>query len=268
MPVLVTGAHRPLARQIAARLLEEGGEVRAHASGDTGALRAAGAIIAPGAGDDEGHLEASLAQVHTAVHVGAGLLASDPDVLVTEAAVLARAATNAGVRRLILLSVAGSEPGSLDPLRAAQAEVEALVGDGAVPSIVLRMSLVDTPRVRDALTTAGLSAEERDVEVAPIRSQDVAELVTAFDGMRSTATTGHATFCAAGPVTMTVADYLSRVGVASPGAGGLVGRKAFDPGVSPLLLPALRSGPWTQMDAPFPDAWEFAQITPGVVGPA
>ncbi|MEX0835077.1 MAG: hypothetical protein WD010_03230, partial [Nitriliruptor sp.] len=83
MPVLITGAHRPLARRIAAALLEEGGEVRAHTSGDAASLRAGGAIVAGGDADDEGHLESSMAQVHTVVHVGRGVLAPSPDVLVT-----------------------------------------------------------------------------------------------------------------------------------------------------------------------------------------
>lgn len=266
MPVLVTGAHRPLARRVATRLLEEGGEVRVHGTGDTGALRAAGAIVASGDADDEGHLEASLAQVHTAVHVGRGVLAPAPEVLVAEALVLARAAANAGVQRLILLSVAGADPDAPDPLRAAMGTVEDVVAQAEVPSVALRLSLVDTVRTRDALATAGLSSDEGDVEVAPVLPQDAVELVAAFDRARSSARRGHATFVADGPARMSLATYLDRVGVARPGRGSLVGRRALDPSRVPMLLPSLR-GPWADPGSSLPDAWAFAGLSPGPIVP-
>jgi uncharacterized protein YbjT (DUF2867 family) len=266
MPVLVTGAHRPLARRIAAALLEDGGEVRAHASGDVGVLRAAGAIVASGTGDDEGHLEAALAQVHTVVHVGRGLLAPAPEVLVSEAAVLARAATGAGVRRIVALSVPGAGVGADDPLRAAMGEVERTLATAPVPTVAVRTSLVDTPATRDALATAGLSPEEREAPVAPVRVEDVVALVVAFDRLRSSAATGHATFRADGPTVLTLGAYLERVGVARPGSGSLVGRRALDPARVPMLLPSLR-GRWVGDDADGPDAWSFTGTLPGVVGP-
>jgi uncharacterized protein YbjT (DUF2867 family) len=266
MPVLVTGAHRPLARRIAAALLEDGGEVRAHASGDVGALRAAGAIVASGTGDDEGHLEAALAQVHTVVHVGRGLLAPAPEVLVSEAAVVTRAATGAGVRRIVALSVPGATVDADDPLRAAMGEVERVLAAAPVPTVVVRTSLVDTPATRDALATAGLSTEERQVPVAPVRPEDVVALVVAFDRLRSSAETGHAAFSADGPTTMALGAYLERVGVARPGSGSLVGRRALDPARVPMLLPSLH-GPWVSDEADGPDAWSFTETLPGVVGP-
>lgn len=266
MPVLVTGAHRPLARRVAAALLEEGGEVRAHASGDVGALRAAGAIVASGTGDDEGHLEAALAQVHTVVHVGRGLLAPAPEVLVHEAAVLARAAAGAGVRRIVALSAPGAAVDATDPLRAALGEVERILASAPVPTVVVRTSLVDTPALRDALATAGLSPEEREVPVAPVRAEDVVALVVAFDRLRSSAETGHATFRADGPTPLPLGAYLERVGVTKPGSGSLVGRRALDPARVPMLLPALR-GPWVGDVRDGPDAWEFTGTLPGVVGP-
>ncbi|MEX1178628.1 MAG: NmrA family NAD(P)-binding protein [Nitriliruptor sp.] len=268
MPVLVTGAHRPLARRIAVALLEEGGEVRAHTSGDASTLRAGGAIVAAGDTDDEGHLEASMAQVHTVVHVGRGLLAPGPQTLVREAEVLARAAAGAEVARVIALSVPGADPGAPDPLRAAQGEVEQVLADAPIPTVVIRTSLVDTPATRDALGTAGLSADERDRPVAPVRIEDVVALVVAFDRMRSSAATGHAVFAADGPSTTSIGGYLERAGVQRPGGGSLVGRRALDPSRVPMLLTSLR-GPWVNGEATdAPDAWRFTGTTPSVIGPA
>jgi hypothetical protein len=266
MPVLITGAHRPLARRVAAALLQEGGEVRVHGTGDVGSLRASGAIVAAGGGDDEGHLESALAQVHTAVHVGRGVLAPSPEVLITEAEVLARAATGAGVRRIVAVSVAGAAPDALDPLRAAYGEVEAVLAAAPIPTVVIRASLVDTPAIRDAFGTAGLSADERARPVAPVRPTDLVELIVAFDRMRSSATTGHAAFSADGPVTLPLGEHLERVGVARPGRGSLVGRRALDPARVPMLLPSL-AGPWVDGGSGLPDAWTFTGVTPGVVGP-
>lgn len=266
MPVLITGAHRPLARRIAAALLEEGGEVRVHSDGDVASLRAGGAIVASGTADDEGHLESALAQVHTAVHVGRGVLAPSADTLVEEAATLVRAASGAGVRRLIALSVVGASPAASDPLRAAAGEVEALLAAAPVPTVVLRLSLVDTPAIRDALATAGLSPEELDRPVAPVRPSDVVALAVAFDRLRSSARAGHAVFTAEGPARLTLGDHLERVGVARPGRGSLVGRRALDPRRVPMLLPSL-GGPWVDDGSDLPDAWSFTGTTPDAVAP-
>jgi uncharacterized protein YbjT (DUF2867 family) len=268
VPVLITGAHRPLARRVAAALLEEGGEVRVHATGDVAALRAGGAIVAAGEGDDEGHLEAALAQVHTAVHVGRGVLAPSAETIVTEAGTLARAAAGAGVRRIVALSVVGATVDATDPLRAAYGEAEELLAAAPVPTVVVRTSLVDTPAIRDALATAGLSSQERQVPVAPVRPEDIVALIVAFDRLRSSAASGHAAFAADGPVTRSLGAYLERVGVGRPGTGSLVGRRALDPARVPMLLPSLR-GPWVDGGASgLPDAWEFTDLSPGVVGPA
>jgi uncharacterized protein YbjT (DUF2867 family) len=266
MPVLITGAHRPLARRVAAALLEEGGEVRVHSSGDVASLRAGGAIVAAGDGDDEGHLEAALAQVHTAVHVGRGVLAPSPEVLVEEARTLATAAAGAGVRRIVALSVAGAAVDAADPLRAAHGEVEAILATAPVPTVVVRVSLVDTPAMRDALATAGPSADEHERPVAPVRPADVVALVVAFDRLRSSASSGHAAFAADGPAIVSLGAYLERAGVRRPGSGSLVGRRAFDPARVPMLLPSL-AGPWVCGDDGLPDAWGFAGVTPSVVGP-
>lgn len=268
MPVLVTAAHRPLERHLVARLLDEGGEVRAYADGDASLLRAAGAFVAVGTVDDEGRLEAALADVHTLVHVGGGLRTADPRRLVRDAEVVVTAATNASVRRIIALSLPGASESAGDPLRAAKGTVERLLADAPVPTIVIRSSLVDTPALRDLLATGGFDDEVLATPAAPVRPEDLVQLVVAFDRARSQAEQGHLVVAADGPVTTTLGGYLERVGVARPGRGSLVGRRLVDTGASPWLRDALM-GPWTtDLDQEIVlDGWRFADLEPGSPGP-
>jgi hypothetical protein len=261
MPVLVTAAHRSLARRLVLRLLEEGGEVRAYGDGGTGALRAAGAFVAAGTPDDEGRLEAAMADVHTVVHVGPGLLARDAASVAAEARVVARAATNAGVRRLIGLSLPGASADAAEPVRRASHDAEVALATAGPPSIVVRTSLVDTPATRDALATLGLGPDEARVPVAPVRLVDVVELLVAFDRARSQATSGHLVVAADGPARTTLGDYLAAVGIDRPGAGGLLGRRLLADEQAPLLRAAL-AGPWWSEDPLLLDGWGFAGLTP------
>lgn len=261
MPVLVTAAHQPLARRLAARLLEEGGEVRVFSAGDVASLRAAGAFVASGTRDDEGRLEAALAQVHTVVHVGGGIASPDPDQLVRDAEVLARAATGARIERLVMLSLPGADPEADDPLRAAKGRVEAILAAVPCPTITLRVGLVDTPFLRDALATSGLGPELLDTEVAPVRAGDVAELVVAFDRARSRSTEGHLVVAADGPQRMSLAGYLDRVAVDRPGRGSMVGRRLPAAAVTARLESAL-GGPWRSTDPAIVDGWSFAGLEP------
>ena len=265
MPVLVTAAHQPLARRLAARLLEEGGEVRVFTSGEVAALRAAGAFVATGTRDDEGRLEAALAQVHTVVHVGGGIASPEPDQLVRDAEVLARAATGAQVQRIVMLSLPGADPEAEEPLRAAKGRVEAVLAAVPCPTITLRLGLVDTPFVRDALATSGLGPELSDTEVAPVRAADVAELVVAFDRARSRSTDGHLVVAADGPERMSLAGYLDRVAVGGPGRGSMVGRR-LPPAATVERLVAALGGPWWSTDPAIIDGWAFAGLEPGVPG--
>jgi uncharacterized protein YbjT (DUF2867 family) len=265
MPVLVTAAHQPLARRLAARLLEEGGEVRVYTSGEVASLRAAGAFVATGTRDDEGRLEAALAQVHTVVHVGGGIATPDPEQLVRDARVLARAATGAEVRRVVMLSLPGADPDAEDPLRAAKGRVEAVLAAIPCPTITLRVGLVDTPLLRDALITSGLEPDLLDTEVAPVRAADVAELVVAFDRARSRSPEGHLVVAADGPQRLSLAGYLDRVSVDRPGRGSLVGRRIPDPAAAERLVSILR-GPWWSTDPTIVDGWSFAGLDPAVPG--
>lgn len=262
MPVLVTAAHRPLARRIALRLLEEGGEVRAYGSGDTTALRAAGAFVATGTADDEGRLESAMADVHTVVHVGGGLLGQRPEVDVGAARVMTTAAANAGVARVIALSIPGAAPDHADAYRRARGRIEELVAEAAPPSIAIRVNLLDTPAIRDALATGGFGGDVLDAEVAPVVVDDLVELVAAFDRARSRSEQGHLVVGADGPVRLSVGDWLDRVGAARPGRTSMLGRRLPDPARTPLLADAIAAGPWHSEPPHVLDAWGFAGIHP------
>jgi hypothetical protein len=266
MPVLVTAADRPLARRLVHRLLEEGGEVRAYGDGVGAAVRAAGAFVAEGTPDDLGRLEAAMIDVHTVVHLAADVLARDASELIAAAEVVTRAATSAQVRRLIVTSVPGASADAGDPLRRAAHEVEVAAAAAGPPSIVLRHSLVDTPALRDALSTVGLTDDERAQVVAPVRVEDLARTRRRLrprplqrarrPPRRRRGRAGAA------------ADrrYLDRVGVGRPGSGGLVGRRLLADDEVPLLRPAL-AGPWWSEGPAVLDGWGFAGIVPGVPGP-
>jgi hypothetical protein len=262
MPVLVTASQRPLARRLLLRFAEEGGDVRAYGTGDATALRSAGVFVASGSADDEGRLDAAMADVHTVVHVGPGLLTRDTGRIVEEAQVLARAATNAGIRRVITLSLPGAGPDSEDPVRQAKAIEEQLVAAIPIPTIVIRASLVDTVATRDALVTGGLGPDALAVEVAPVRVDDLVELVVAFDRARSQATDGHLVVAADGPARMDLAGYLERVGARVAGRPSLLGRRIMDDDRVTQLRTSLIAGPWWSEPGPVLDGWGFAQLEP------
>jgi uncharacterized protein YbjT (DUF2867 family) len=259
MPVLVTGADRPLARQLVLRLLEEGGEVRAYASGDVGALRAAGAMVASGAADDEGRLEAALADVHTVVHVGAGVLSVAPEREVAEVETLVAAARGARIARIVALSVPGAHPGAGDALRRAKGVAEARLADAPLPTIVVRVSLLDTPQLREALAVGGLGPAAAETRAALVRVADVLELLVAFDAARSRAAQGHLLVAADGP------ERVALAALAAP-AATRVGRRLLPAARLATLADAL-TGPWWSGTDEALDGWAFAGLRPAPVAP-
>ena len=267
MPVLVTAAQHPLARRIATRLLEEGGEVRVTADGDVSTLRAAGAFVATAASDDEGRLEAALADAHTLVHVGGGIGTPDPARVVADAEVVARAAAGAGIRRLIALSLPGASPAATDPLRRAKGRMEEVFAGLTCPSIVLRCGLVDTPLLRDALLTAGLPPEVMSTVVRPVRVDDLVELIVAFDRARSSRSEGHLVVAADGPLAMSLVAFVERVTPTNTGGRpSRIGRRLPDQATTARLT-AVLAGPWSQEESYLLDGWGFAGLEPGVPGP-
>lgn len=264
MPVLVTAADSPLGVRTVTRLLEEGGEVRAYCrgTGPVAQLRAAGAIVAVGDLDDEGRLEAAMAQAHTVLHLAGGLLSASAEEVAFEADVVTTAAAQAGVRRLVALSLPGADVSATEPLRRAKGMTEASLRAAALPSVVLRTSLVDAPRLRDALAGRRLDGALLESVVAPLRVEDLVELLVAIDAVRSEAHEGHVVFAAEGPTRTTLGGYLELVG------SSRLGRVYRPPDRDPLLLPAL-DGPWVHDPSELVfDAWEFTGVRPRPVGVA
>ncbi len=256
VPVLVTAADLPLSRRLVLRLLDEGGEVRAYGAGDLSAARAAGAFIATGTVDDEGRLEAALADVHTVVHVGGGVTSADPWRQVRDVEVLLTAAQGAGVQRIIALSLPGAGTDIEEPLRRAKGEVEQRLADTPIPTIVLRCSLVATPAILTMMAAAGLGSASRRTEVAPVRVEDLLEVVVAFDRARSQSSTGHLVVAVDGPERLTIEDLLER-----SGPRGLVGARIPSIEVAAALEGAL-TGPWWTDDPVIHDGWRFADHRP------
>jgi len=253
VPVLVNAAHRSVARTLVARLLAEGGQVRALAAAGVAALRTSGVFTAVGDPDDEGLLEAACTGVHTLVHLAGGL-GGDPDAVRAEGQAVANAAVGAGVRRVLLVTLAGAAPDADDPLRRAHAEVAAAVAALDVPSVEVRVGLVDTPAVRGLLRAAGPPPELLDVPVAPVAAADLVEVLVALDAARSRATDGHLVLAATGPdVTL---------GAVLADGGGRRGARLPTPAARAAVMTTL-AGPWAGSDPSVPSAWDVLGLVPG-----
>lgn len=259
MPVLVAPADTPVGVALVRALREDGAEVRAYATGDgdVPALRAAGAFVAVGDLDDEGHLDAAMTDAHTVIGLHADPLASDARRLDEHLRVLATAAWKAEVARLVVRSVPRAPTGT-DPLRRVCAGIEGVLAELAMPTVAVRTSLVDTTALRDALASLPRRHLEPQLEVAPLAVADVVDALVALDAVRGTATQGHATFRLQGRA-RTLAAYLDLVG------GDLVGRVYTPRHRLPLLAPALTTA-WTeQADDTIADLLAFADLTPSML---
>ncbi len=263
MPVLLTRPSTAVARATAALLLDDGAQVRLFGPDAPVELRARGAFVATGDHDDHGRLEAALAQVHTMIHTGPGLLVDDPDRLVVEGVLALDAAVRAEVERVVLLSLPGASASSDDPLRAAAGRLEAYAASLDVPTVVIRPSLVDTAALRDAVAFEVSTPD--DTVVAPVTVDDLAAGLLAIDSARSTAAAGHVVFAATGPEPLTLDEWLRRTGVRGRDGTDVVGRLYRPGGGATPLARALR-GPWVEEIGPtIADLWAFAGVTPSPI---
>jgi NADH dehydrogenase len=142
MPVLITGATGMVGRALAARLVDEGAQVRAYVRRDDPELRAMGAHVAIGQACDVERIESALTQVHTIVHLAGGIW---PDRGVTydhlnrettECAAIA--ARSAGARRFVFLSFIGADPDSQNEFLAAKGRAEEHITATAIEHAIFR----------------------------------------------------------------------------------------------------------------------------------
>lgn len=210
MPVLVTGATGTIGRALVARLLGDGGQVRAYVRHDDPALRAAGAHVAIGAADDVQRLEAALTRVHTLVHLVGGLLPERGmtyDRLnreTTEVAVIAARA--AGVRRIVFLSFPGADPASSNEFLAAKGKAEDHITTSGLEHAIFRCAPVLAPggelerflaraRRGPVFILPGSGKQRWN----PIALSDVVEALVAADGREAPV---HGTWDLGGPTEM------------------------------------------------------------------
>lgn len=219
MPVLVTGAERGLGARVLAQLRASGGEVRAYLDATAvdddaaAALRSQGCKVAIGELDDEGHLEAALAQVHTVAHCWGGPL-HDLDEQLTVAGTLASALLGAGVRRLVWVRELADD--AANPYLALLGEIGELFEELPVETVTLATTLrhgTGDP-LTSRLAAGWLSGSGVDALAAhaPIELDDVARAVVAADRQRGTARELHLRLGLRGPEQMPLHTFLRRIG--------------------------------------------------------
>ena len=222
MPVLVTGAEDALGRAVVDQLRTSGGEVRAYldatvaAETDANELRAAGCKVALGELDDEGHLEAVLAQTHTVAHCWGGPL-RDADDQLAAAATVASAALGAGVRRLVWIRELAT--GTDNAFLATLGQIDELFGDLPIETVTLATAVRHGRH--DALTQRLADGWLADSGVdlaavhAPIGIADVARAVAVADRQRGALSELRVRMVLIGPERMTLGTFLRRLRLAA-----------------------------------------------------
>ena len=189
MPVLITGAETAEGRAAAHRFLRSGGQVRVFvdetATDAADALRAAGCVVARGTLDDEGHLETAAEQVHTVVHLAGGPM-TDPDTVLDDAATVLSAAIGAGCARMIWASHVGADHPRGNAYLEACAEVESMLGDAPLETVVVRRSLTYGPAdpLTEALAAGSLPGAAAESTHQPLYVADLAMVLVEADRIR------------------------------------------------------------------------------------
>ncbi len=223
MPVLVTGAETAVGRTVATQLARDG-EVRVFldleraGAANPAPFHALGCKVARGALDDEGHLESALEQVHTVMHLASSPL-QDPGLMLDAAATVLSAAIGAGCRRVIWLSQLGAEAPEGNDYLAACAEVEDMLAEAPLESVVFRPSLTYGPQDDLTAALAGSTANGGEPSRhAPLYASDLAEAVAAVDRERVIAGPAdlHVIVPIAGPDVLRLAEVIQGLRDSAP----------------------------------------------------
>ena len=185
MPVLVTGASGFIGRHAVRALRTVSPQVRAYVQRQEAAepLRRDGAKVAVGWLDDVDNLEATMWGVHTVCHL-AGALDRPDEAGYLEANLrtvehVVRAATRAGISRILFLSYPNATTDSSNPLLRAKALAEEALAASGIPHVVVRCAPVYGPG--RGFERVDPAAVPPDAEMAPVAVEDVAAILAALD---------------------------------------------------------------------------------------
>lgn len=244
MPVFVTHADTAIGVALVHALVADGADVRAFATGDgdVAAVRGAGAIVAVGDHDDEGHIEAAMTHAHTVVVPRIGWMTPVGEVQ-RDWPTIMRAAVQAEVARIVMVSLVGADRGSDVPLLAALGAIEDDLADATPQTLVVRTDGIDTEQDDVAAVLDGADGCA-NADVAPVGQNELVTGLVTLDAARSGMTGGHALFTALGPV-----RPLTTASPAGDGPTSLVGRRWMPPDRRDGLVRAICERP-----------------TPGIVG--
>ena len=194
MTVMVTGASGPIGHALIP-LLRRKGEVRATVRDPAAAddLRARGAKVMVGRLDEAGELAEVLRGVFTLVHLVGGPDYDDDALLDANHGSTLRAMTaarEAGVRRILLVSVFGASPDATIPfLRAKGLAEEAVTSSGLQHAVIRSAPVVGAGSLWFAATVAGalqvppIVWGPGDRSIAPVAVGDLAATLAVADDL-------------------------------------------------------------------------------------
>ena len=237
MPVLVTAAQTSVGRAVIRRLRGTGSQVRAFVdyrdAEAAEALRVAGCMVARGTLDDEGHLETALEQVHTVMHLGGDPM-TPPETVVDDAATVVSATLGAGCRRVIWPSFVGVEAPQGNAYLEACVEVEGLLADAPLESIVIRRALTYGPRdpLTEALAAGAAPAEGAEATHSPLYVDDLALVLMEADRVRGSVSEIAVSVTVTGPTELLLGAFADLLTAPQRPAGPA---PVLDPVVASLL---------------------------------